>query len=126
MGVCVGAGSCRSGGNSPAYHLDNLIDPAKIVGVVDPFVKIESFINKYGTYASILVLLIEGFRFVAFITCIIQTLLREGANGVIAVLYLFFCGARITADKIARRRKALRRHHKEEMPLYPIPEAPEE
>ena len=78
----------------------------------------------------LLVLLIEGLKFVAFISLIFNTLLQEDIQGLMTVLCLLFCGPCIASEKIVCKGKQVHRKNKEEIPftpIYPIrEEAPEE
>ena len=97
MGVCVGDGTCQASPSSPAYHLNNLLNLENLFEAIDPIEHVKSFIKKNTVYISLLVLLIQGLKFVAFVSSIFTTLLQEGVQGMMAVLYLLFCG------KIARK-----------------------
>ena len=124
LGVCNGQGTCPMSPELPAYNLDNLLNPAQILeGNINPIKHVKDFITDNAVWISIAVLLLEGFKFLIFMSTIMTTLLQEGVSGVLAVLYVLFCSPRITSERVVR--KARRKRKAEDYPLYPIAEEPE-
>ena len=53
-------------------------------------------------------------------TSIATTLFQEGISGLLAVLYVLFCSAKITSERVVRK---ARKRKAEDYPLYPVPKA---
>ena len=123
MGMCVGDGSCRAAPSSPAYHLQNLLDPSKIMETIDPIENLKGMVVDNAVWISLLVLLIEGLKFIAFISSIFTTLLQEGIQGLLAILYILFCGPRIASKRVICKGRALCKLP-EDVPLCPMERAP--
>ena len=51
-------------------------------------------------------------------TSIATTLFQEGVSGLLAVLYVLFCSAKITSERVVRK---ARKRKAEDYPLYPAP-----
>ena len=94
----MGDVSCRAAPSSPAYHLQNLLDPNKIIETINPMEHMKNLIVDNAVWISLLVLLIEGLKFIAFISSIFTTLLQEGVQGLLAILYILFCGPQIASE----------------------------
>ena len=79
---------------NPEQNLEDSINPIKHV---------ESFITNNAVWISVAVLLLEGFKFLIFMSTIMTTLLQEGVSGLLAVLYVLFCSPRITSERVVRK-----------------------
>ena len=101
-GACVHREICKTGGERglPSYNIDRLIEEAQ--EKMNIFSKIDNMIRTNGAYLSLFVILVWISRAALWIALIFNTVIREGKNVAVALLYATCCG---TLYKTGRIRK---------------------
>ena len=117
-GVCIGNRMCEAtpGSNQPQYSLSALqmLPDALEISI---WSTISQHIRDYGTYISILVLLIEFIRITSFLVMFLNTLILDGLLAAKALLYLTICNTYHQTQKVQRRRKRQKQTKHYEMAL---------
>ena len=103
-GVCIGNNLCETtpGSQQTPYSLSALQLPnlqLSIWSIIDEHIK------TYGTYISIVVILIEAARFLSFLAMFSQTLIVDGVLAAKALLYLVCCSTYRQTQKVQKRRR---------------------
>ena len=105
-GVCIGTQRCIPTAEQPGYTLAALeLLPDLQLSL---WSTIDGYVKDYGTYISILVLIIETVRIISFIIMFSTTLATDGILAAKALVYLVFCSTHQKTKKIERRRKRQR------------------
>ena len=60
-------------------------------------------------WISLAVLLLEGLKFIIFVSSIMTTLLQEGVSGLLAVLYMLFCSPGIASERVVQKGHHMRK-----------------
>ena len=105
-GVCTARGDCEANAGMPAYDLTNLY-PDSIMDQYNPWNKADKWIQKWGTWISLMVILVETFHFVVWIVAIIYTMTYDGIIGLQAFLFLMCCKPMGTSSTVNRRHQRL-------------------
>ena len=106
-GVCQAQDQCESHPAIPNYDLSVLTPGLSIVPSL--WLRIDDSVKKWGGYVSILVLMIELWRFGLVSIMIGLAFAADGMIGVKALLYRVLCGTRTEAEKLTRRHNRLKR-----------------
>ena len=106
-GVCQAQDQCESHPAIPDYDLSVLTPGLSIVPSL--WLRIDDSVKKWGGYVSILVLMIEMWRFGLVSIMIGLAFAADGMIGVKALLYRVLCGTRTEAEKLTRRHNRLKR-----------------
>ena len=80
--------------------------------------------RNWESLVSLLVLVIEGFKAIIFLTSIITTLVQEGVDGFKAIIYILCCGPLHQKDRIKRRGRQFRRREYDDVAETDIPLRP--
>ena len=122
LGVCSNEGTCPVAAGTPAYNLNNLLNTEHLINDagINPIKHIKNFIVENAVWICLVDLLLNCFKFIIFMTSIATILFQEGISGLLAVLYVLFCSAKITSERVVRK---ARKRKVEDYPLYPVPKA---
>ena len=107
-GVCQAQDECESHPAIPSYDLSILTQGANMVPL-GLWQRIDSSLKHWGGYVSLLVLLIELWRFGLVSIMIGLAFAADGMIGVKALVYRVLCGTRTEAERVARRHQRLKR-----------------
>ena len=80
-----------------------------MVSVPGLWQRLDDAVKYWGSYVSILVILIEMWRFVLFTIMTALAFTADGMIGVKALVYRVICGTRHEAERVARRHQRLKR-----------------
>ena len=106
FGVCTHRGDCENEGGVPAYNLDNLY-PKGIESQYNPFSQASEWIKTWGTYISIIVIMMETFHFCVWSVAIVYTVLYDGIIGLKAFAFMMCCKPMATSATVNRRHRRL-------------------
>ena len=127
-GVCLHEGECENDQIHPipSYNLDRLIDPLK--QQLSVLSKIDTYLNQYSLYISILVLSGWIIKVVIWVASFTAIVLQEGMNGAIALCFSTICFPVHQMRKISKRAKQRRRKipmpdYEESVPMDPYQQA---
>ena len=101
-GACVHRDICKTGGNMglPSYNIDRLIEEAQ--ENMNMFAKIDNMIRTNGAYLSLIVILVWISRAALWVALIFNTVIREGKNVAVALLYATCCGTLYKTGRIKK------------------------
>ena len=101
-GACVHRDICKTGGNMglPSYNIDRLIEEAQ--ENMNIFAKIDNMIRTNGAYLSLIVILVWISRAALWVALIFNTVIREGKNVAVALLYATCCGTLYKTGRIKK------------------------
>ena len=108
-GVCQAQEQCESHPAIPSYDLSVLTQGIGMVSVPGLWQRLDDAVKYWGSYVSILVILIEMWRFVLFTIMTALAFTADGMIGVKALVYRVICGTRHEAERVARRHQRLKR-----------------
>ena len=69
---------------------------------MNPFSKLKAWIEKYGAYLSALIILVWTGKCMLWIALLFNTIVREGKNVAVALVYRTCCGALYKSGRIRR------------------------
>ena len=101
-GACIHQEFCNAASDLPTYNLDRLID----VNVVTPFgflKTISEYIQTYGGYAATIVLIVWVAKGFLWFVLISNTVMQQGKNVAVALLYAMCCGSLYKTGRIRNR-----------------------
>ena len=107
-GVCQANEQCESHPAIPSYDL-SILTQGIVLTPIGLWQKIDDSVRYWGSYVSILVILIEVWRFGLFTIMTALAFAADGMIGVKALIYRVICGARHEAERVARRHQRLKR-----------------
>ena len=108
-GVCQAQEECESHPAIPSYNLEVLTQGISELVPTSLWKRIDDYVRYCSGYVSILVLLIEMWRF-GFLTIMAGlAFTADGMIGVKALIYRIICGTRQEAERVARRHQKLKR-----------------
>ena len=101
-GACVHRDICKTGNEMglPSYNIDRLIEEAQ--ERMNIFAKIDKMIRTNGAYLSLIVILVWISRAALWIALIFNTVIREGKNVAVALLYATCCGTLYKTGRIKK------------------------
>ena len=101
-GACVHKNICTAGNEMglPSYNLNRLIEETE--EKIRVWSKIDSWIRRNGAYLSAVVIIVWIGRIALWIALIFNTVVREGRNVAIALLYATCCGTLYKTGRIRR------------------------
>ena len=103
-GACVHRDICKSNEmDLPRYNLDSLIEEAN--EKMNVFAKIDMIIRTNGAYLATIVILVWLARVGLWIALIFNTMIREGKNVAVALLYATCCGTLYKTGRIMKHSK---------------------
>ena len=103
-GACVHRDICKSDEMElPRYNLDRLIEEAN--EKMNVFAKIDKMIRTNGAYLAAIVILVWLARVSLWIALIFNTMIREGKNVAVALLYATCCGTLYKTGRIMKHSK---------------------
>ena len=108
-GVCQAQEQCESHPAIPSYDLSLLTQGIGMVPIPGLWQRIDDSVRNWGSYVSILVILIEMWRFVLFTIMTALAFAADGMIGVKALIYRVICGTRHEAERVARKHQRLKR-----------------
>ena len=89
-GFCTNKEICSMDDQVPNFQLSNLL-PTSPTMEMNPFVTLHKYLENCSLYLSVAVLIIETLRFGSFIIMLLITMMTEGVQGIIALLFLTCC-----------------------------------
>ena len=107
-GVCQAMDQCESHPAIPSYDLSVLTQGIPMVPS-SLWQRIDDSVKSWGSYVSILVILIETWRFGLFTILTALAFTADGMIGVKALIYRVICGTRHEAERVARKHQRLKR-----------------
>ena len=101
-GACVHKEICKDNKQLglPSYNLDRLIE--EVTGELDPLSKLKLGIEQYGAYLSAMIIVVWTGRVMLWIALLFNTVVREGKNVAVALVYATCCGALYKSGRIKR------------------------
>ena len=108
-GVCQADQLCESHPALPSYDLSVLAQGTGMISTPGLWQRIDDTVRNWGSYLSILVILIEMWRFVLFTIMTGLAFTADGMIGVKALVYRVICGTRHEAERVARKHHKLKR-----------------
>ena len=92
-GACVHREICKTDNQPglPSYNIDRLME--EVTDGLNPFSKLKMWIEKYGAYLSALIILVWIGKVMLWIALLFNTVVREGKNVAVALVYATCCGA---------------------------------
>ena len=108
-GVCQAKEQCESHPAIPSYDLSVLTQGIGRIPIPGLWQRIDDSVRNWGSYVSILVILIEMWRFVLFTIMTALAFAADGMIGVKALIYRVICGTRHEAERVARKHQRLKR-----------------
>ena len=125
-GVCKHQADCQtdhiSSRGVSSYDINKLIPDLKNL---DPWEQLKQYINAYGAYLSFAVLAIYAVRILIQIVVLSMTIVKEGPNAFLALLFLTCCSQQNAYRKIQRRNRRQRVEENEENPqMIPMMNTP--
>ena len=99
---------CESHPAIPSYDLSVLTQGIPMVPS-SLWQRIDDSVKSWGSYVSILVILIETWRFGLFTILTALAFTADGMIGVRALIYRVICGTRHEAERVARKHQRLKR-----------------
>ena len=109
-GVCQARGSCEANPDVPTYDLTNL---EGIITAVGMWSSLEKWIQRWGTWISLTVILVELLHLIVWIVAIIYTITYDGLVGLQAWAYLMCCQPMNTSNTVNRRHHRINNRNKE-------------
>ena len=107
-GVCQAQDECESHPAIPSYDL-SLLTQRIGMGPIGLWQRIDDSVKHWGSYVSILVILIEMWHLGLFATMTALAFAADGMIGVRAIIYRVICGTKHEAERVARRHQRLKR-----------------
>ena len=107
-GVCQAQDQCESHPAIPSYDLSLLTQGMGMVPI-SLWQRIDDSVRHWGSYVSILVLLIEIWHLGLFATMTALAFAADGMIGARALIYRVICGTKHEAERVARRHHRLKR-----------------
>ena len=83
-----------------SYNIDRLIEEAQ--ENMNMFAKIDNMIRTNGAYLSLIVILVWISRAALWVALIFNTVIREGKNVAVALLYAMCCGTLYKTGRIKK------------------------
>ena len=109
-GVCVNRGSCSNEGDvTNNFDLSRLNPLLEGLEQLSPWAQLDKFLTTNAAYLAAVVIMIEAARILIMIVILVTTFLREGIQGLAAILLTTCCGQIHQYQKIRRRAQKLRR-----------------
>ena len=108
FGVCQAEEQCESHPAMPSYNLAVLTQGMNVLPVT-LWQKIDGYVKAWGSYISMLVILIEAWHFGLFAIMTALAFTADGMIGAKALIYRVLCGTRYEAERVARRHQQLKR-----------------
>ena len=108
-GACQADQLCESHPALPSYDLSVLTQGTGMISIPGLWQRIDDTVRNWGSYLSILVILIEMWRFVLFTIMTGLAFTADGMIGVKALVYRVICGTRHEAERVARKHHKLKR-----------------
>ena len=101
-GACVHRDICKTDNQLglPSYNIDRLME--EVEDEMNPFSKLKAWIEKYGAYLSALIILVWTGKCMLWIALLFNTIVREGKNVAVALVYRTCCGALYKSGRIRR------------------------
>ena len=101
-GVCVHKEICKADNQQglPSYNINRLIE--EVTDEMNPLSKLKVGIEKYGAYLSALIILVWTGKVMLWIALLFNTVVREGKNVAVALVYATCCGALYKSGRIKR------------------------
>ena len=101
-GACVHRDICKTDNQPglPSYNIDRLME--EVEDEMNPFSKLKAWIEKYGAYLSALIILVWTGKCMLWIALLFNTIVREGKNVAVALVYRTCCGALYKSGRIRR------------------------
>ena len=112
-GVCTAQGDCEDNPGMPAYDLTNLY-PENLVDKYNPWTKVDKWIQKWGTWISLSVIIVETFHFCVWSVAMVYTMLYDGVIGIKAFAYLMCCKPMSTSTTVNRRHQRINNREKKQ------------
>ena len=112
-GVCTARGDCEADAGMPAYDLTNLY-PESIMDQYNPWSKADKWIQKWGTWISLTVIIVETFHFMVWVIAIIYTMTYDGIIGMQAFLFMMCCKPMGTSSTVNRRHQRINNREKKQ------------
>ena len=108
FGVCQAQEQCESHPAMPSYNLAVLTQGMSVLPVT-LWQKMDDYVKSWGSYISVLVILIEAWHFGLFAIMTTLAFTADGMIGAKALIYRVLCGTRYEAERVARRHQRLKR-----------------
>ena len=108
FGVCQAEQKCEGHPDMPSYNLAVLTQGIQIPSI-SLWQKFDDYIKSWGTYISVVVILIELWHLGLFILMTALAFVADGIVGAKALIYRVLCGTRHEAERVARRHQRLKR-----------------
>ena len=101
-GACVHRDICKSSNTvtMPSYNLNRLIEEAQ--EQMNVLARIDHFIRTNGAYLSFIVIMVWIARAGLWIALLFNTVVREGKNVAVALLYATCCGTLYKTGRIVK------------------------
>ena len=107
--------TCPVASETLAYNLNNLLTTeGHLQYEFNPMKKVTNWVEKNTGYICIANLFAMGLKFLIFYVSVGVTMIQEGAAGVSAILYVFWCQSKINSKCIIQ--KGQRKHKAEVTP----------
>ena len=106
-GVCQAQDQCESHPAIPSYDLSLLTQGIGVPSGL--WQRIDDSVKQWGSYVSIMVILIELWHLGLFATMTALAFAADGMIGDRALIYRVVCGTKHEAERVARRHHRLKR-----------------
>ena len=105
-GVCIAQEKCESQESVESYDLSNLV--TEVEESTNIFKKIDNWIKQYSGIIGVVVILGWVIKMVIYATIITSTIVKDGINETIALVYATLCFVPYTAGRIRRKAKRIK------------------
>ena len=101
-GACVHREICKTNNQQglPSYNIDRLMEEIKTE--MNPLSKMRMWIENYGAYLSALIIMVWIGKVILWIALLFNTIVPEGKNVAVALVYATCCGALYKSGRIKR------------------------
>ncbi len=102
FGICLNKEDCVSNNQAmPRYDITKLAE--NMMKEANVLKKLDEWIRKWGSYISLLVIIVWTIKLITIVTMILWTLMQEGIQATAAVVYSSCCYKIMEKNKITRR-----------------------
>ncbi len=109
-GVCINSGSCSNEGDVTNNFDLSRLNPLVGLEQLSPWAQLDKFLTTNAAYLAAIVIMIEITRILIMLVTLTTTFLREGIQGLVAILFMTCCGQLHKYQKIRRRAQESRTH----------------
>ena len=95
--------------NDPAFNYDiSRLNPEKIIKDLDLLARLDKWLQHYGAYVSLLVLILEATKCIITLSMITYSAVKDGIHGARAICYGLCCSQLVSTTKQLERAKRRR------------------